>query len=146
MSTPMSINNQMMAPSPYISRMSFMQHAQQQPQHSQQPPPHQQQQQVYMNSTFSQPYSSFTNLGNPNLAFPNANTRMATPLMSGNPMNDYYDQNIQRSQENTETLEIGTNEQPLGSSIPDHSKSLASLSVADLIPVSYTHLTLPTKA
>ena len=89
-------------------------------------------------TSLSQPYSFFSGLGNPNMPFvPHLPGRTPTSTTSSNnAMNDYYDnnmlQNTSQSLPNGQTVNIQT---PLGSNIQDHSQSLGSLKVADLIQI-----------
>ena len=95
----------------------------------------QQQQQQQQNSSFigsfSQPYSFFTGLGDPNLSFPPANTTLA----SSNPMNEYHDQNMHQNQQNISSSQPNNINMTIGSHIADQNKSLSSLTVADLVQI-----------
>ena len=122
MAAPTNINNQVrFSPQPLMQ------------QHSQQPM--QQQHQQHTNPMLpigsSQPYSFFTGLGDPNHTF----TPPFNISSSSNPMNDYYDQNINQTQPDVSQTQTNNNNMVIGSHIADQSKSLSSLTVADLVQI-----------
>ena len=114
----------------------FLTHQQQQQQQQQQ---HSQSNTLDMSS--SQPYSFFSGLGNPNMPFgpPSQNTLGGTPaptINNSNPANDLFDDvMLQNPSQSMLAAQSMNNQTPLGSNISDHSQSLGSLKVADLIQI-----------
>ena len=105
------------------SRMPFMQQQQANPLN------------LGFGQTSAQPF--YASLSNPSLSFPSPGTAVPSmvsinhSLSSNNPMNDYLDQHMHPSQQSMNNQQMNNNNY-VQSTTPDLSKSLGSLTVADL--------------
>ena len=116
----MSNMSRMNTPFSGISRMPFM--------HQHDPT---------MSASFSQP-SLFSGIGATNHTYPPANPATAPPAFSNNPMNEYLDQHLQQNIASSQMTSHAIQDQTgkaYQHTIPDHAKSLGSLTVADLVQI-----------
>ena len=87
--------------------------------------------------TMSTSFSQFSGIGATNYGFPSGNPA-GPPAFSNNPMNEYLDQHLQQNIASSQMTSHAVQDQSgktYQHTIPDHAKSLGSLTVADLVQI-----------